>query len=985
MGRVISEVEIARAVEALESGLKGMATGGPTALERRIRFELEERQATADTAGAVVYLLNEIIRGDSNSAAHALFAQQLRAWDATPDGNWTDGTTRLTSERREVVYVRLKVNPQEQAALSARIPIAKGFGSAVLIANDHKEWYTENVKRLRGTFYWSKYKEYLQEAGGWDEVATASLDESTENVIRCLSDPQREDAFEVRGLVVGYVQSGKTANFTAVIAKALDAGYRLVVVLAGVLDSLRFQTQRRLDKELVGKEQILRDREAGLPHEYCGDQDWGRFATYGGMPSELGAFDIRRITTSISDYQKLGQGRDVLRFEKVHADRPLNHPDNLRSAAARLVVIKKHPAVINKLINDIRGLQTRLDDIPVLVIDDESDQASVNTINPDRKKKSEKSEKDRTSTNAAIVELLAMFARSQYIGYTATPAANALIRPTDTQDLFPRDFIELLPRPANYMGVSDFHDFDEDLNPLSEDEVLALGVRSNKAAFVRPIKDVEGESELGVALDSFFLTGALKLFRASRVPGSISVRHHTMLVHRAVNQDAHEDDRLLVCGQYEKNGYRRHLSKDRLWKLWMADFEPVSVAREPNLPRPSTLEELAPFIDQALERFEGSKKCVLVVNGRDGNKEDMPDFDKENVWNILVGGAKLSRGYTVEGLTITYFLRKAAAADTLMQMGRWFGFRRGYRDLVRLFIAESVAAGKNKKVDLYDLFESVCMDEERFRRRIEIYSREGLRPIQVPPLVPMGMLVPTQRNKMYNAEIQMENFGGKVAESGRASLSTADRQWNVDRLADLTGFGNNGFSELAGFNPKGEKRTLTARHSIVTPSKFLGFLSAYRWATRESQFSSVIGFLQGDGDESPKVEDWLVLVLQNPTAKRAWKFAGVPHGVFARATANQRFNVFSESRHRDVAKHITGVQPLESPNSVLEEMRGVGRAVCLVYPTVAKPIDGTDPVSDCEVTVGLSLSFPENAIRQRINFRVRDGSNSAPAFVDTAD
>ena len=109
----------------------------------------------------------------------------------------------------------------------------------------------------------------------------------------------------------------------------------------------------------------------------------------------------------------------------------------------------------------------------------------------------------------------------------------------------------------------------------------------------------------------------------------------------------------------------------------------------------------------------------------------MPDFDKENVWNILVGGAKLSRGYTVEGLTISYFLRKAAAADTLMQMGRWFGFRRGYRDLVRLFIGTQVSAGKKGAVDLYDMFESICMDEERFRKRIAFYSKEGIRPIQM--------------------------------------------------------------------------------------------------------------------------------------------------------------------------------------------------------------------------------------------------------------
>jgi hypothetical protein len=979
----MNELESARAVEALDGVLRSMTGQGPGSLEPRLRLEIEDRQVTADVDGAVSFLLKEIVHGDTNSPGHALFAQHLRGWDAVNEAGWTGETPRLTTERRSLIYSRLRLAPEDAGQLTSRIPIAKSFGSAILIANEHEEWYTEQIKQRRGRYYWNHYDEYLRKEGGWDEAATASLDESTDKVLRCMSDPEREDAFAVRGLVVGYVQSGKTANFTAVIAKAMDAGYRMVVVLAGVLDSLRFQTQRRLDKELAGREQILRDKEEGKAHEYSGDQDWERFVSYGGMPSEQGAFDIRRITTSVSDYQKLGQGRDVLRIEKVHGDRPLNHADNLHQASARIVVIKKHPAVINKFIKDVRGLKMRLDDVPVLVIDDESDQASVNTINPNRKKKEGKADKDRTSTNKAIVDLLAMFPRSQYVGYTATPAANALILPTDTQDLFPRDFIELLPRPANYMGVSDFHDFDDDLNPLGDVEIKDLGFLSNKTAFVRPISDVDDESTLRTALDAFFLTGALKLFRADRKPGSVSTRHHTMLVHRAVSQHAHDSDRDLVVRLYDSNSYRRQSTKARIWKLWTEDFEPVSLAREPNLPRPETIEELGPFFDRALEQFESAKKQVLIVNGRDDHKDDMPDFDKENVWNILVGGAKLSRGYTVEGLTITYFLRKAAAADTLMQMGRWFGFRRGYRDLVRLFIAKNVADGKNKTVDLYELFESICMDEERFRRRIEVYSRDGIRPIEVPPLVPMGMLVPTQKNKMYNAQIEMENFGGRGAESGRAPFNKKDRSWNADQLKTLLGDRLPKRVDLLGTNAKGERQSLGGRAFEAEPQSFQRFLTSYRWGTRESQFSSVIGFLQGTGDESPGIDGWLVVVLHNPSAERKWNFADFEHGVFTRGAVEQRFNVFSESRHRDVAKHLARIEDLQNPNRELVELTRQGQAVCLIYPTIARGAGGMGQVDDKEITVGLSLMFPKNHIRQRINFRVADRSKDAPAFVRT--
>lgn len=980
----MNDTEIARLLDILNAVLQSMTGPGPAALERRLRFELEERQVTADIDGAVDYIFGEIFSGESNSPGHAIFAHHIRRWDAASVGSWIAETTRLTTERRSLVCSRLKLDAKEEAKVLDQIPIAKSFDSAILIATEHQDWYTELRKMRTGSFYWSHYKGYLQKQGGWDENATTALDESTDKVLKCLSDPERQDAFAVRGLVVGYVQSGKTANFTAVVAKSLDAGYRLIIVLAGVLDSLRFQTQRRLDKELVGREQILRDKEEGKAHEYSGDQDWDKFASYGGLPSELGAFDLRRITTSTADYQKLGQGRDVLRFEKRYQDRSLNNPDNLHPATARIVVIKKHPAVIKKLIADLKGLKVSLDDIPALIIDDESDQASVNTINPNRKKKEGKPDKDRTSTNESIVDLLAMFPRSQYLGYTATPAANTLINPEDSKDLFPRDFIELLPRPANYMGVSDFHDFDEDFNPLDKSEVEERGYRSNSNAFVRRIKDSDDTDVFKGAVDAFFLSGAIKLFRADKDPRSVSIRHHTMLVHRATSQDAHEEDRDLVTTLLAQNAYRKKASLDRLWKLWQDDFAPVSLVQEPDLARPESLAQLAPFLEQAFEKFESSRKRVLVVNGRDDHRDDMPDFDKENVWNILVGGAKLSRGYTVEGLTISYFLRKAAAADTLMQMGRWFGFRRGYRDLVRLFIGTQVAAGKKGPADLYDMFESICMDEERFRKRIAFYSKEGIRPIQVPPLVPMGMLIPTQKNKMYNAQIEMENFGERVAESGRVSFKPKERHANAESLRQLIVEAALVSVDLIGHAENGAKRSLSGNVFELDPSRFLRFLQSYRWGTQESQFSSVIGFLQGVGEESPAIDSWLIAILGNPSAKNKWPMGGVALGVFARAVVNDRFKVFSESRHRDIAKHLSLIAPLANPNKELRNLTKPKQAVCLIYPTVSTDFNGPEIIKDTEITVGLSLTFPKNGIRQRMNWRVKDMSVGASAFIDGA-
>lgn len=971
-------IEYVRFIETLEAVLQSMSpmSLGPAKLVPRLRFELESRELTNNVDGAISLLFEELGAIDTRGTAHGQLAQFLRTCDAMEAPKWASETSRLSVERREHVYALLDLPFAVREALTVTAPIARDFEASTLIAAEHEEWYTTSRRQRTRSFYWDSYANYLK-TSDWDLDSISTLHEATDKVVGSLADPERAEAYPTRGLVVGYVQSGKTANFTAVIAKAIDAGYRLIIVLAGTLDSLRFQTQRRLDKELVGRELIRRDAEAGQPHEYAGDTDWAKFNGYGAEPSHLGSFNIRRITTSVHDYRRLGQGRDVLRFTKLFADRRFNHPDNLHRSEAKLVVIKKNPAVITKFLRDLKGLQASLDDVPAIVIDDESDQASVNTVNP----RSKAARKDRTATNASILDLLRALPRCQYIGYTATPAANTLINPDDAEDLFPKDFIELLPRPRNYMGVRDFHDFDDQLNPLDEDAVAELGQLSNRTAFVRKVTLGEGEDDkLKEALDAFFLSGAIKLYRADVLAGSVSTRHHTMLVHRAPDRDAHEEDAERVRHLLAENRYRTKAALQRLWKLWQADFAAVAEARAHGLPCPSTFDILRPYLEQALEKFERSRKQVLIVNGRDANRDDMPDFDKESVWNILVGGAKLSRGYTVEGLTTTYFVRKAGAADTLMQMGRWFGFRRGYGDLVRLYIGTNVGRTGSKTVDLYELFESICMDEERFRRRIAIYSRENIRPIQVPPLVPMGMLVPTGRNKMHNARIVMENYGGKVAESGRVSFEERDRVANARALAAIWRGVTPKLVTLGG-KEEGRRIEFDCNLGTTMPSDFSAFLRAYKWGTKDSQFATVLPFLEGVGDESPQIDRWLVVLLSNGKSDAQWAFEGKNYGAFRRSVVSDRFKVFSESRHRIVCEHICGLKTLADPSSDLLALGAGRQATCLIYPTIEKNRKGGD-VRDNEVVLGLSLLFPRNRIKQIANWTVRDSSPQAPAFLD---
>ena len=277
--------------------------------------------------------------------------------------------------------------------------------------------------------------------GSWREEAVSILEASTNDVLSRISDPTRNDIYQVKGLVVGYVQSGKTAHFAGVIAKAVDSGYRLVIVLAGTMNILRRQTQRRIDKELVGRELLSAE-------EYGQDSDWDKFISHSGLPSEQGSVDWERLTGLEEDYKSLKHRLGALSFKRNNHTKPLNSLDNLQHVPARLIVIKKIPNVVDKLCTDLEALrkqQNNIDSIPTLIIDDESDQASINTV--DQRKAGNQG--IRTSTNKSIVRLLKTLPRAQYVGYTATPFANVFINPADAEDLFPRDFIVSLPRPTD--------------------------------------------------------------------------------------------------------------------------------------------------------------------------------------------------------------------------------------------------------------------------------------------------------------------------------------------------------------------------------------------------------------------------------------------------------------------------------------------------------------------------------------------------------
>ena len=527
-----------------------------------------------------------------------------------------------------------------------------------------RQWY----RGPRPTdLHWPAVREYLLKEKGWAEADVQGIDEASDEVVSMLGDPA-QDQFSCRGLVVGHVQSGKTANMTAVAAKALDAGYDTVIVLAGLTNKLRYQTQLRLFDDLVSRNPM--NWQVLTPNEV--DRDF-RAPPQGGF---------------------------------------LSHVDK-----AQLAVIKKNVSPLGELKAALeRTLPAVRRQLRILVIDDECDQASINSA---------RRELDMTAINHRIRELLSLLPMVTYVGYTATPFANVLISPyrvegQELDDLYPRDFITSLPPPASYFGTErlfglppadpdDVQQEEEGLDmirdvPEEEEALLQPRSRDDRASF-QPVMTTSLEDAT-----LYFLASSAA--RRARGDGE---KHMTMLVHTSAYQVAHERVATLIHGWVEVN-QRKISDRDstlgrRVRDLWVSEQArvPANVTEAP-----------AVSVDQVFEHLPTVLHAVKfpVENGA---SDDRVDYTGQPKTYIVVGGSILARGLTLEGLTVSYFLRTANQYDTLLQMGRWFGYRPRYEDLPRIWMPEEMRLR----------FRALAGVEQEIREEIEQYRRQNLTPMDI--------------------------------------------------------------------------------------------------------------------------------------------------------------------------------------------------------------------------------------------------------------
>ncbi|KQV06557.1 Z1 domain-containing protein [Leifsonia sp. Root112D2] len=1005
--------------ETARESLISIRDSGPEPLVELVQFKLRRAEIHVTEAAIVDAVTVSDLSDETRRAMH----MALASWDALAKPAWAADTAEWSANRRQRAYELLELDDAARQRLDKEFPSASRMDTMIVDPENWIPWYDEK-RRSSHDFYWRAYRRVL-EGKGWDADAIATLDRSTAEIVGRLADPSAEVGYQTKGLVVGYVQSGKTANFTGIVAKAIDTGYRLVIVLTGTIELLRAQTQRRLDMELVGEENILdgadrTDDDSIRDIDYIGtqDADWhgDKFLKHGiDVHSMPGVPAIKRLTTAGKDYRKLRLGKDALDFRRTgelrNPAKPVFDPENIHAVDARIAVMKKNTTALRNLLHDLRNIRADGREIPVLIIDDEADQASVNTVNPRSKAAAAAESKKRSAINALIRDLLTVMPRAQYVGYTATPFANVFISPDDSEDVFPKDFLVSLKPSDKYMGGPEFHD----LWGIDADDKGNPG-RSNEAAFVRDLR-ADGEhdpaaerAEILEAIDAFVLSGAIKKWRESN-DKRFSYRHHTMLVHESVRTSEHSELAATFRSVWAQGAYSSPAAFGRLRQLYSDDFLRVHRSRSKwdELPIPNLFDQLKSFIGATVDAITVDNDPVVVVNGTKDSDYSAMDFLTRPYWRIMIGGAKLSRGFTVEGLTVSYYRRRTAAADTLMQMGRWFGYRAGYSDLVRLYIGRQVLDGKKKSYDLYDAFTSIIEDEEEFREQLSKFSeltedgKPVVRPIHVPPMVfqQLPWLRPTGSNKMYNAVLKYEGEGG-IVKDFNAHDYRGDGTRNTKHFAAVAGW-LEGLSAPEHF--KGVNGTSFEARTVLLPTEYVvAALSQFELLSRDQLLPTIRMIEKAEREGSLK--DWVVVVPELDESYRR-DVEGTTVSLIERQRRPDRPGYSgSERRHRatleviaqnahnsidagDAARRLSSAtrgallltfafDPAVLPEEKSDDGKGradSGRVKRGAWPT---------PVTSADVATLISLAVPYlSAPRGRIGFGVRREDLSNQAIIDT--
>jgi hypothetical protein len=745
-------------------------------------------------------------------------------------------------------------------------------------------WNVDDIKTYRG-----RYFRYLSETLNRPISVINETRKSSLEILERLGDTNNAAPFFVKGLVVGSVQSGKTGNFNAVINSAIDLKYGLIIVLSGIMEDLRRQTQIRLESDVEGK-WLNGENFNGV----------GQIASFGNNGHFPDVHQASIFTSRLID------------FRRHVADLNLNLGGNIN-----ILVCKKNTSILKNLIlwfnEHVTPGESQLD-IPLLIVDDEADNASLNNIG-------HRGAEYASTINGHIRALLQLFKRKTFLGYTASPFANILqdlneevqdqwqIRDTRANqnrlfsqvgNLFPEDFIVLLNPPSNYIGPKNFFEtsfddiqkiepliaepitdyyfqfpervnrftnfpvrffatkekFDNNQNAIAEFSTFRDYKNTTRSTTQNDNFPIELPNSLKEAVQCYILSIALRLSRRNEMPAGTYNKHNSMLIHISrysawqvrtkeliITYITHLQDRInheqvtairSVYGELELiwNRYL-HNSVNTIHNYLPAEYD------DPHL-TPRNYEEIRNWLPTAIRDIE-----VKAVNTLAKDKLDYEDKERKY---IVVGGNKLSRGFTLEGLTVNYFLRNTNYADTLLQMGRWFGYRPGYLDGCKLFTTQ----------DTIDKFNEITAVIEELEGEIEKLANSGDRPIDyaLKVMTSRSTLKLTRPGILKNADIIQWSFQDKL-------LQTSEFQINQQNLTNSWASLKN-FYAVHQFEDDNNRGFLK---KYISSQDIIHFLNSQENFTRRFEKDAIVDFIERCNGQH-LLENWTIAIKTRGASNR---------------------------------------------------------------------------------------------------------------------
>jgi len=719
----------------------------------------------------------------------------------------------VVSKANELATVLAYAGSLESAVDQAMISINTRMGAGVSIEGRESPHDSDWVQKQAINWVYSDAYERLLEQEGWTGSVVQSLSDVTHRILGHLQNPGDPDSWDRRGLVIGHVQSGKTANYLGLVCRAADAGYKFIIIVAGIHNNLRSQTQGRADAGFVG-----RSSDPGGQREPIGVG-----TLVGDFPHPV------TLTNTVSDFSARTAkvtGGQINDFKK-----PV------------VVIIKKNVSTLKALYNwlhDFNAKNGQIGDVPMLLIDDEADNASVDTSREDV---------NPTKTNYHLRRILSLFSKSCYVGYTATPFANIFINPdaydADVRaDLFPRDFIYSLDAPSSYFGP---------------EKVFLQDASSERILRPRQVDDATGFASVGIvdidkyaegdplpesllqALDAFFISKAIRLIRGQ------ANKHCSMLV----NVSARVLVQQSVKGEISR--YRKLAQDAVLANYAMGDgingnyhMQRLKAAYEREYASAKTTwDDVLKHLPDAIQAVR-----LFVINSKSDEVLDYAAYDRdgEAVTAIAIGGLSLSRGLTLEGLTISYMHRTTSTYDTLMQMGRWFGYRPGYEDLCRVYLPP-------QSIEWYAY---IAEKTEDLRDQIRRMRRQGKTPKEFGLYMethPDRLLITAQNKMRHSENVELErNLSGSLVET---HLLPKDSEVVAANEALIAEYWHEGFGGEVHVTRKGWMC------SSVPTNTALEFLAKYDpgLEAMHIELKSATDFLRELSQQFPRVD---VLLIAGP-------------------------------------------------------------------------------------------------------------------------